>query len=87
MPKVIQIRNVPDEVHRDLQARAAKAGMSLSAFLLRELTKIFLREGTEATGTLTIEEFLERARQRGPVVLDEDPAVTIRRLRGPLPGS
>jgi antitoxin FitA len=86
MPKTIQIRNVPDGVHRAVKARAANAGMSLSAFLLRELSKASLREDTNPAGKLSIEEFLERARQRGPVVLDEDPAVTIRRQRGPLRG-
>jgi plasmid stability protein len=40
MSKVIQIRRVPDAVHRTLKARAAEAGMSLSAFLLDEFRKI-----------------------------------------------
>jgi plasmid stability protein len=77
MSKMIQIRNVPDEVHRALKVRAARAGMSLSDYLLREVTK--------AAGRLTVEEVVERARQRGPVVLDEDPVETIRKLRGPMP--
>jgi plasmid stability protein len=34
---MIQIRNVPDEVHRTLKARAAIAGMSLSDYLKRDL--------------------------------------------------
>ena len=37
MPKMIQIRNVPDDVHRTLRVRAAAAGMSLSDFLKRDL--------------------------------------------------
>ena len=77
MSKMIQIRNVPDEVHRELKIRAAKAGMSLSQYLLREITKV--------AGTLTVEDVIERARQRGRVELDEDPVATIRNLRGPLP--
>jgi plasmid stability protein len=36
----IQIRNVPDTLHRTLKARAATAGMSLSDYLLRELRPI-----------------------------------------------
>jgi antitoxin FitA len=36
----IQIRNVPEDVHRTLKARAAKNGMSLSAYLLAELTEL-----------------------------------------------
>ncbi len=77
MSKMIQIRNVPDEVHKALKIRAAKAGMSLSEFLRHEVTRV--------AGSPTVEEVLERARRRAPVELDEDPAVTIRKLRGPLP--
>jgi antitoxin FitA len=36
MSKMIQIRHVPDDVHRKLKARAALAGMSLSEYLLAE---------------------------------------------------
>ena len=77
MSKMIQIRNVPDDVHKALKIRATKEGMSLSDFLRREVTKV--------AGTLTVQEVLERARRRGLVELDEDPAETIRKLRGPLP--
>jgi plasmid stability protein len=77
MSKMIQIRNVPDEVHRALKLRAAKEGMSLSDFLRREVTKVAERP--------TLLEVIERIRRREPAELDEDPAVTIRRLRGPLP--
>lgn len=37
--KTIQIRNVPDDVHRELRMRAAGAGMSLSAYALTELER------------------------------------------------
>ena len=40
MKKMIQLRHVPDAVHRQLKARAALAGMSLSEFLVREVRKI-----------------------------------------------
>jgi len=40
MSKMIQIRNVPDEVHRRLKARAAMEGRSLSDFLLSEITRV-----------------------------------------------
>jgi len=40
MARVIQIRNVPDRLHRRLEARAAQAGMSLSEFLLAEARKV-----------------------------------------------
>lgn len=40
MSVMIQIRNVPDDIHRRLKARAAMEGMSLSDFLLREVRKV-----------------------------------------------
>jgi plasmid stability protein len=38
--KTIQVRNVPDDVHRALRARAAATGVSLSDFALGELERI-----------------------------------------------
>ena len=43
MSKTIQIREVPDEVHAELRARAAAIGLSLSDYLLREATRIAKR--------------------------------------------
>ncbi|MHB1486847.1 MAG: FitA-like ribbon-helix-helix domain-containing protein [Acidimicrobiales bacterium] len=40
MSKTIQIRDVPDEVHRTLRTRAAAAGESLSRYLLREAIRV-----------------------------------------------
>jgi hypothetical protein len=40
MSRIIQLRHVPDALHRQLKARAALAGMSLSEYLIRELRKI-----------------------------------------------
>jgi plasmid stability protein len=40
MSKMIQIRNVRDDVHRELKIRAARAGMSLSDFLNAELERL-----------------------------------------------
>jgi plasmid stability protein len=40
MSKMIQIRNVPDDVHRELKIRAARAGMSLSDFLNAQLERL-----------------------------------------------
>ena len=77
MSKMIQIRHVPDDVHKALKIRATKEGMSLSDFLRREVTRVAEQP--------TLEEMIERIRRREPVELDEDPAVTIRKLRGPLP--
>jgi plasmid stability protein len=40
MSHSIQIRNVPDDVHRTLRSRAASAGMSLSDYLLADITRL-----------------------------------------------
>ena len=37
---MIQIRNVPDDVHREIKVRAARAGMTLSDFLNAELARV-----------------------------------------------
>jgi plasmid stability protein len=56
MTKMIQLRHVPDALHRQLKVRAAMSGLSLSAFLVREVRKIAQQP--------TPEEMLERLRQR-----------------------
>ena len=58
MATMVQIRNVPDELHRKLKSRAALAGMSISEYLLRELERTLERP--------TREELLERLRSREP---------------------
>jgi len=73
MPKVIQIRNVPEPLHRTLKSRAALSGMSLSDYLLAEL-----RRTAEQP---TIEEMLERLRQLPPAELKESPADAVRAER------
>jgi len=40
---MVQIRNVPDELHRELKARAAQAGMTLSDYLLQEIRDLAVR--------------------------------------------
>jgi plasmid stability protein len=70
---MIQIRNVPDELHRTLKERAAKSGMTLSDYLLSEVEKVAEKP--------TLAEMMERLRSREPVELDEPPEVTIRRMR------
>ena len=59
MPKMIQIRHVPDDVHRKLKARAALSGMSLSDYLLAEARRS-LENPTRA-------EILDRIARRRPV--------------------
>jgi antitoxin FitA len=73
MTKMIQIRNVPDELHRTLKVRAAKAGITLSDYLLSETELVAEKP--------TMNEWLERVRGREPVELDEPPDLTIRRIR------
>ena len=43
MGTMIQIRHVPDEIHRALKSRAATEGLSLSDYLLREIREIAAR--------------------------------------------
>jgi plasmid stability protein len=71
--KLIEIRNVPDEIHRKLEVRAAERGTSLSDFLLAELAEIADRP--------TLAELMERLAADEAADLDEPPEVTIRRLR------
>jgi len=48
MSKVVQVRNVPDEVHAALVTRAAAAGMSLSDYVLRQLELVTVRDANAA---------------------------------------
>lgn len=41
--KTVQVRGVPDDIHRELRVRAAAAGLSLSQYLLEELERIASR--------------------------------------------
>jgi hypothetical protein len=59
MSKMIQIRNVPDEIHRALKSRAAEDGKSLSDYILVELRRM--------AEMPTIKEWLERVKSREPV--------------------
>ena len=79
MSKMIQVRNVPDEVHREAKARAARERMSLSAYVLRELER--------SLEIPTAEEMLarlDRIRSREPVESSQSSAEIIREIRGPL---
>jgi antitoxin FitA len=69
----IQIRNVPDDVHRTLKARAAKAGMTLSDFLLRDLLV--------TAGRPTWDEISERIARRPRVHLKPSAAEVVREER------
>lgn len=73
MPKTIQIRNVPDELHRTLRVRAAKAGMTLSDYPLSEIELVAKKP--------TMKVWLEKVSRDEPVEVDEPPEVIIRRMR------
>jgi plasmid stability protein len=70
MARMIQIRNVPEALHRGLKARAATVGMTLSDYLLGELQEIARRP--------TLAEFRVRLHTRRPLSTALD---TVRLLR------
>jgi antitoxin FitA len=73
MTKMIQLRNVPDALHRSLKARAALAGMSLSDYLLAEIREI--------AATPTLAELRDRLHKRKPVSAELDTALLVREER------
>lgn len=73
MPKMIQLRNVPDALHRSLKSRAAMAGMSLSDYLLVEIKEIAERP--------TLAELRERLNKRKPVAVHLDTARLVQEER------
>jgi len=66
MSKMIQLRNVPDALHRTLKARAAMAGMSLSDYLLTEIKEVAERP--------TLAELRDRLHKRKSVAVELDTA-------------
>jgi antitoxin FitA len=73
MSKMIQLRNVPDALHRSLKVRAAIAGMSLSDYLLMEIKEIAERP--------TLAELRDRLHTRKAVTLPFDTARLVREER------
>src|SRR5215207_318114 len=57
--KMIQVRNVPDDLHRALKARAAQEGTTLSDYILAELPRLAHKPSAE--------QVLARVRERTPV--------------------
>jgi plasmid stability protein len=74
MASMVQIRNVPEDMHRRLKARAALAGMSLSDYILAELRRTLERP--------TRKEMLERLASRAPTRLKPRPAAVVSAERG-----
>jgi plasmid stability protein len=73
MSKMIQIRDVPEQVHGTLKARAAREGMSLSDLIKRELEHAVERP--------TMKEWLERTQQAKPIRSKRSAAQVVRELR------
>lgn len=73
MSKMIQIRNVPDALHRKLKSRAALAGLSLSDYLLRQAERI--------AEVPTMEEMRARIAALPPVHLTESVVDALRAER------
>jgi plasmid stability protein len=69
MSSMIQIRNVPDELHRELKVRAARTGMTLSDYLLAELRALAVRP--------TMQEWLAQSEAWEPVKVGEPPAAVL----------
>ena len=78
MSKAIQIRDVPDDVHAVMRARAAAAGMSMSEYLRSELVKL--------AAAPTMGEWLAMVESHPPADISTQEIVDIiRELRGPIP--
>jgi plasmid stability protein len=73
MKRMIQIRNVPEHIHRAMKVRAAKAGLSLSDYLLSELRRLAEQP--------TLGELWERISARERVDVGEPAAAAIRAER------
>ncbi len=70
MTTMIQIRNVPETLHRRLKARAALEGMSMSRFIMREIERALERPSRR--------ELLEAILSQPEVELDLSPAEILR---------
>jgi plasmid stability protein len=73
MSKMIQLRNVPDMLHRRLKSRAALEGMSLSEYVLAEVRRAAERP--------SVSELRQRLAQRSPVRPSIAPAQVLREER------
>jgi len=73
MAAMIQIRNVPDALHRRLKSRAALAGMSLSDYLLSEIRQVAERP--------TLDELRARLESRPGMKPSVSPAQAVRAER------
>ena len=70
---MIQLRHVPDDLHRKLKASAATEGMSLSDYILREVRQFADKP--------TMSEMRERLARLEPVHMKTSPVEILRALR------
>ncbi len=73
MSKMVQIRDVPEQLHSTLKTRAASEGMSLSDFIKRELERNAERP--------TMREWLQRTQAAKPISGKQTAARIVRQLR------
>jgi plasmid stability protein len=73
MSKMIQVRDVPEQVHSTLKTRAAREGMSLSDYIKRELERAAERP--------TMQEWLELTQRAKPIRMKRSAAQVVRELR------
>ncbi len=73
MNVMVQIRNVPEVLHRQLKSRAALAGMSLSDYLLNEIRQVAERP--------SLDELRARMERRATTVPSVAPAEAVRAER------
>jgi antitoxin FitA len=73
MSVMIQIRNVPDTLHRRLKSRAALAGMSLSDYLMNEIRQVAERP--------TLDELRARLERRTEITPSVTPTQAVRAER------
>ena len=76
MPKTIQVRHVPDEIHRQLKVKAAQRGQTLTDSLLPELERLatmpsqqellerLMARPTRDLGDVSVSEIIRRERAR-----------------------
>ena len=74
----LQIRNVPEQLHRELKARAAESGMTLSDYLLEEIRDVAVRP--------SMHQWLDKVSRREPVetTLTPSEAIHLERERAPI---
>jgi plasmid stability protein len=79
MSKMIQIRNVPDDVHKTLKVRAAVEGLSLSDYIKRDLEDLAKQATLEDVFARARTRARTRARARGGSGITAEQIVAIQR--------